>query len=347
MTRRKDGRWQKKLTINGKAVYFYSTEPTEKKAEKDIQRQMLSYTESEHHAKHNFKCLAEKMLEEKEFSVSANTLEAYKHELKHLAVFFDYNIEDITPQMVQNLLDSLLRKGYGYWTVQKTKTVFGLVLGHAIRNGATISNYISDIKISKKLPKSQVHSPDDKIIDAITKNHNQPFGLWALMLLSTGFRRGELAAIQKKDIDFKNKSISLWRSVEFIHNQAQLKSVPKTDSSVRTVPILDILYAPLYEHCKDLKDTDFVFGKEKPLSLTMIRKRWTKYQSIINAEFKQHQLRHAYAFLLYRAGVDVKTAQYLLGHSDYKVTMNIYTDFDNTSKIESANKLNEFMSKTF
>lgn len=180
---------------------------------------MLNYTENEHAIKHNFKRLAEKMLEERELSVSANTLEAYKHELKHLSVFFDYDIEDITPQMFQNQLDSLIRKGYGYWTIQKTKTVFGLVLSHAIKNGATISNYISEIKISKKLPKSQVHSPDDKIIDAITKNHDQPFGLWALMLLSTGFRRGELAALQKKGHRFQ-KQIYLSLAFSRIHTQS-------------------------------------------------------------------------------------------------------------------------------
>ena len=47
MTRRKDGRWQKSITINGKRVFFYSSEPTERKALKDIEQQLLAYTEKE------------------------------------------------------------------------------------------------------------------------------------------------------------------------------------------------------------------------------------------------------------------------------------------------------------
>lgn len=44
LTRRNDGRWCKTKTINGKKMYFYSTEPTEKKAVRDIENQMIEYT---------------------------------------------------------------------------------------------------------------------------------------------------------------------------------------------------------------------------------------------------------------------------------------------------------------
>ena len=44
LTRRNDGRWCKTKTINGKKMYFYSAEPTEKKALRDIENQMIEYT---------------------------------------------------------------------------------------------------------------------------------------------------------------------------------------------------------------------------------------------------------------------------------------------------------------
>ena len=65
----------------------------------------------------------------------------------------------------------------------------------------------------------------------------------------------------------------------------------------------------------------------------MLRKRWARYIKGIDVNITQHQLRHAYSFLLYRSGIDVKTAQYLLGHSNYATTMNIYTDFDKEKTI--------------
>lgn len=56
-----------------------------------------------------------------------------------------------------------------------------------------------------------------------------------------------------------------------------------------------------------------------------------------------HILRHDYATNLYYAGVDIKEAQYLLGHSDIKMTLEIYTHLkrDNTGV---ANKLDKIYS---
>ena len=153
------------------------------------------------------------------------------------------------------------------------------------------------------------------------------FGMWAMILLYTGMRRGELAAIQLKDIDFNNGIIHVWRSVEFINNQPVLKDMPKSISGVRDIPILDILKPLLLFHCKDLGDNDFIFGKTAPLTETKIKKRWKKYCKEIDIDIHQHQLRHAYAKILYRAGIDPKTAQGLLGHADIQTTMNILQSF--------------------
>jgi integrase len=89
--------------------------------------------------------------------------------------------------------------------------------------------------------------------------------------------------------------------------------------------------------------SDYLFGGENPYTLTMLRKRWARYIKALGVEITQHQLRHAYSFLLYRSGVDVKSAQYLLGHSNYTTTMNIYTDFDKTKLDTSANALNNLL----
>ena len=51
MKQRKDGRWQKVFTVNGKRICFYSSESTEKKAIRDIERQLLNYREKEEKGK--------------------------------------------------------------------------------------------------------------------------------------------------------------------------------------------------------------------------------------------------------------------------------------------------------
>ena len=55
-------------------------------------------------------------------------------------------------------------------------------------------------------------------------------------------------------------------------------------------------------------------------------------------------LRHTYATMLYHAGVDIKTAQYLLGHASIQMTMEIYTHLDTEKTKTAAKKLNDFIS---
>lgn len=50
---------------------------------------------------------------------------------------------------------------------------------------------------------------------------------------------------------------------------------------------------------------------------------------VIDQSITPHYLRHTYATQLYRAGYDLKTAQYLLGHSDIRTTANIYSHIEN------------------
>ena len=42
-------------------------------------------------------------------------------------------------------------------------------------------------------------------------------------------------------------------------------------------------------------------------------------------KFSAHMLRHTYATMLYDAGVDIKSAQYFLGHASIELTLSIYT----------------------
>lgn len=345
MFKRKDGRWEHCITISpGRRKTFYSSEPTEKKALADIQKKILQFNNDEIRNKHNFFVLAEKMLEEKESQIAYKTYECYNVSLKHLSAFYEMNIEDITPSMVQNLLNGMARKQYSHSTIAKTKIVFGMVLDYAILHNLSLNNFMPSIKVPKNAVKNKVYSASDKDINLIIKNAQiEEFGMWAMILLCTGMRRGELAAIQKSDIDFKNNVIHVWRSVEFINNKAVLKYMPKSINGIRDIPILSMLKPLLMEMCIKLKKSDFIFGGEKPLSETMIKKRWKKYCGNIGIDIRQHQLRHAYAKILYRSGIDPKTAQGLLGHADIQTTMNIYTDFSEDVTKKSAHKIDEFM----
>ncbi len=56
-----------------------------------------------------------------------------------------------------------------------------------------------------------------------------------------------------------------------------------------------------------------------------------------------HSLRHTYAYLLKSKGVHVTTAQRLLGHSDPKVTLAIYTQVLDTEIDDTGAMLKSFI----
>lgn len=346
MKKRKDGRWQKKKTIEGESVFFYSNAETEKQAIKDIENQMITYEEKRHQEKHNFKILAEKMIDFQSNSVGYKTIECYTVALKHLSGFYKYDIEEITPAMVQGLIDRMSKKeGYSFSSVSKVKITFGLIIDYAIvHENLSLNNYIRSIKIPKGTKKGKVTSPPDFIREIIIENaENVEFGMWAMCLLCLGLRRGELAGLQKRKIDFAKNTILIDDAVEFIANRPHLKGVPKTDDSIGLIPILNIIRPYLVRMCEHLEPDDFLFGGKSPLTETQIKKKWKKYCNSIGHTFNGHQLRHAYAKLLYEAGVDPKTMQRLLRHADFSTTMNIYTDFSKEVTYKSIDMINKYL----
>lgn len=342
MKKRPDGRYLKVVTINGKRVYFYSTEDTEKKAAKDIERQMIAFKEKLHILKHNFGELLSETLISKEKRVAYQTMQSYMHTAKKLTELAEYDIEEITPEMLQNLVDGLAEQDFSKSTLQKVKIVISLVYEYAVKHGVRVDNCAKHITVKSNVKKERKRPLSDAEIAKIIANHDKPFGMFPYILCFTGMRRGELGALQKKDIDTARHEIRITKAVEYRHNQPCIKTT-KTDNSNRTIPVIEMARATIYDYIKDMRDDDYLFGGEKPLSVTAVNKRWKKYcddAGLIG--IKQHMLRHTFSYISYRSGIDAKTLQGLLGHADVQTSLNIYTDFSDEvkrSEMEKANKL--------
>lgn len=345
MFKRSDGRYCDKVSINGKVVYFYSRAETERKAKKDIDEQILRYRTASHEEKHKFSKIYDQMIREKEGTVSFKTVETYQIAYKHLAPFHDRYIDDIEPYELQKLLYEMVIQGYSKSTISKVRILYGLIANYAMLNGIKIQNSASVVKVPKQALQNKRHAVSDHDIDVITNSLHVDFDIYAFILLYTGLRRGEVLALTKEDINLESKTISVTKSVEFIGNTPRVKNTTKTESGIRTVPIIDKLYQPISELKKATKKGEYLFGGKHPLSKTQIFKRWKNLTNALDINITQHQLRHTYAKILYRAGVDVKTAQGLLGHADISTTMNIYTEFSKDVTEKNVEKINAFLSE--
>ena len=191
-------------------------------------------------------------------------------------------------------------------------------------------------------------------MEAIKHHHRGPF--FAIML-ACGLRPAEARALTWFNINMKDKTISIRQSVQA--NSAEIKE-PKTEAGKRTVPIPDWYMDILKEIPRS--DSPYIFPGDKgqPLSKRRYLMGWSslmremelaagaqtyRNQIIIHApdigqDLTPYNLRHTYATQLAEKGVPLKTAQYLLGHTDITVTSNIYTHVTEKMIDEAREKLN-------
>jgi integrase len=113
----------------------------------------------------------------------------------------------------------------------------------------------------------------------------------------------------------------------------------KTLTSERKVILLDRVADKLP---KGKKGIVFVNDKGTYLTKREYDVRWRRWQKENNTKVTAHQLRHGFATMLYEAGIDLKDAQDLMGHTDIKLTQSIYTHIRDKRKKETADKLNNF-----
>lgn len=286
--------------------------------------------------------------------------------------FGDIPAAELTAPEIYKLLDSMAKKSYSAKTIKTQLTVVRQIYKYALINpkyGSELRyNPADSVSLPAKMKKAkQREAPEDEVVSAIRRNADTAyFGLFALFLLSTGFRRGEALAVKWGNIDLKEKTISCNSGVVYRTGKAIVGDT-KTESGVREVPILPDLEAALrvlYKAEKP-KDTDYLFHGEDatvPMLESTYRRRWKHYckdmgfvdaveTTKTNAEGKKythtdytntltpHILRHGYATLLFEADVDVYTAQKLLGHADISTTMSVYTHLRERKKQASIAKL--------
>lgn len=88
---------------------------------------------------------------------------------------------------------------------------------------------------------------------------------------------------------------------------------------------------------------DFIFTCQGHLyTKSNINSRWKSYQFFIGLNVTQHQFRHTYCTLAYRAGIPVKATQVLLGNKSMKMTLDIYTHVSEQDIEAAANTFNTY-----
>lgn len=287
-------------------------------------------------------------------------------------------LKDLRTTPLQNYYNSLIVE-YGKTpaTIKSINKCLKSCLSQALKEGYILKNYACFVT----LPKS--NKKDNDSINIFTPSEQQIFmneaikdkkGILYIFALGTGLRLGELLALKWSDISFKEKTVTVSKSIKdtYIFDQNEkrqyviLEQEPKTKNSYRSVSINDNLLDLLKEHKKEqiiehernkdvYIDNLLVFATPTGnyLNISNVRKIFKKIinkynNSLTEGEKKNkslpiirlHDLRHTFATRLFENGVAPKTVQSLLGHADITTTMNIYTHVIKDTKDNAIDKIN-------
>ena len=320
MTKRKDGRWQESLTINGKRHLFYG------RTKADVLRKIKGFEFKREHGI-SFSELAEEWWEYHEPKLSYNTTKGYKPaKVRAINTLGDKSVKDIIPtQINQHIKEFSLT--HAEKTVKTQLLVYNLIFKYAVEMGYCLFNPVRDLSIPDNLPKTKRTSPPQHEIEIVKSSVNLKFGLFMYMALYTGLRCGELLALTWDDINLKERTITIKNSLYHINNKPYLKP-PKTKKSEGQVPILNKLYDVL----KPSKGIVFANEHGEYLTDRQFRTLLKNYKKETGITSTPHQFRHAYATMLFEAGIPPEEAQVLLRHAQISTTMDIYTDLREEKK---------------
>lgn len=211
-------------------------------------------------------------------------------------------------------------------------------------------------KIKRKEAKFYDLEQTKKLINCL---NNEPPKYRALILLAidSGARRSEITGLEWEDINFKNKTININKTTQWINNRL-VEGNTKTDKSNRIVQITDTTIEALKEYKtyqKGLKQklqnkwenskkvfTTELGGDMNPDTPSKILKAVIKKNKLEHINF--HGLRHTSVSLLINSKIPVQVISKRVGHSSSVITQNIYSHVFQQSTDEATQKLNSILS---
>ena len=216
---------------------------------------------------------------------------------------------------------------------------------------ARINNLIAidpsvDIVKPKGYKNTRRSLTDEERYHFLKVTETEPRFVLFLLMYYCGCRPSEAREVMGKDISF-------------INNQPVLHiRGTKTDNADRVVPIPEVLYEKIKDTAPDNYVGTNIYGEK--LSQSSYDKLCRKLYREMNIsmgckvyrsqlvppyplaeDFVPYCLRHTYCTDLQKKGVDIRIAQYLMGHADIKMTANIYTHIDENTVLNVADKLNK------
>lgn len=365
---RKDGRYKVKY----KGIQFYGSTQSEAMAKRAeyIRLEQAGYNPTVH--EYIFSEWVGKWLAAYKSGCQTKQYNQHVVMMQYAITFMkDPPVKNITSADVATLYTSIGGKSKSYIT--KFTADVKSCLQAAVRDGIIIRNPADGLaKPDGHAGSHRALTADEIRLTGELQDHRM--GLAAMAMLYAGLRRGEALYLNiDRDIDFKAEIIHVRGAVAFPDDNQPEESSGKTYNAIREIPLLE----PLSIALKDKHGLLVSKKNGELLSSSSFRRVWeswkAEYEAKVNGtkhgyylrrceklrekgvkeedlpkwipcSIRTHDFRHTFCSFCYEAGVDMKTAQEWMGHSDATMIMEIYAHLSNQKRRESAMKLKDKVS---
>ena len=238
-------------------------------------------------------------------------------------------------------------KGLSVRVVRGIHTLLSNCLEQAVTERLILVNPAKGCRLPKLEKKEMKILPQEKIGPYLMEADKRGLLAAFYLELTTGLRRCELLALLWTDLDVDNRTISVTKQVNRINGKLVV-SQPKTQNSIRTLAIpqqaVDLLVAEHQKH----PSNPYLFPSPKTGTMfdpDSFRHTHDKILKTIGAEhIRFHDLRHTFATLSLKSGVDVKTLSGALGHYSAGFTLSTYTHATAEMKRDAAETIGNIIS---
>lgn len=243
---------------------------------------------------------------------SQSSLESYSNSFKHLQALHYEPIQNLKYADYQKILDSMRKSGLSYSSLKKVRSLISLLEKYAVKIELINKCYAPLLSIGKNKAVRPHHPFSRQKINRLWVHCDDSGVDTVLILLYTGMRVGEMLALQKTDVNIRQRFIRITKS--------------KTVSGIRIIPIHPRIL-PLIIARMDSPGTTLLSDTNgNPYDYSRYCIIWRSVMQLINAAgHTTHDCRHTVATLLDNAGANETAKRRILGHAGGDVTERVYT----------------------
>ena len=361
---RADGKYQFKYHINGKPHFVYSwrLEPTDKLPVG--KKPCLSLRELEKQIGYDLDTLSDPMgknitvgeLVERylctKTGVKPNTLANYNfvQNLLKKETFSEKKISQIKTSDAKLFLIKLQQDGKGYSTIKTVRGIlrpaFQMAVDDDVLHKSPVGFELATVVVNDSVTREAVTKEQMRKFLKFVHDDNVYCKYYEVVyiLFHTGLRISEFCGLTLRDVDLENRILNIDHQLQRTANMKLVIESTKTNAGTRKIPmtedvaecfrgIIEDREPPRFEKVVD-GYTGFLFLDKEGLPLVAMHwehrfnhmvKRYNEIYRVQMPNITPHVCRHTYCSNMAKSGMNPKTLQYLMGHSDIGVTLNTYT----------------------